>query len=349
MLSGIWDLKWKRVKNLGQRSSSLFISAMKTAKLACLLCITCWSKHPSTFAKIVEGSEIYNFAYYLVGHFSSRFWSYTWSNRASLNYFGAWNASTRTRCRRHDTSACCRTASYAHAEAGLRPQIRSEHHGHGWPRRWRPHKPWPVPRGACTQAVPAARRLPLCLPRAHVATPCRHVVPMSWLHLRKPPFNSPAYKKSPSSTPRAPPPAAAASPLASCTELPCRPNFPAAQPPRCFSWGPWQLPESRIARPGCHLAGAPIRSGQYTAAPWCPLRQRRLTPTPAADQSYVTPRPRSSPYPALSGEHLARISAPPPPPCPRTTLQGSCSFQGVICESRAFVWEENFSRGSVCK
>jgi hypothetical protein len=57
-------------KTLVNAAQTLFTNTEKIAKLACLLCKICWSKHPSAFVKVLEGGEIYNFAYYLLGHFS---------------------------------------------------------------------------------------------------------------------------------------------------------------------------------------------------------------------------------------------------------------------------------------
>jgi hypothetical protein len=68
------------VKKIGQHNSSLFISAMKTAKLTCLLCLICWPNHLSAFVEVVEGPEISNFPFYLKVHFSLNFYSNSWSN-----------------------------------------------------------------------------------------------------------------------------------------------------------------------------------------------------------------------------------------------------------------------------
>jgi hypothetical protein len=66
MFSDILNLMHKWVKNLGQRSTKLFTSASS-------LCKNHWSKHPSAFVKVVEGSEIYNFAYCLLGYLTWKF------------------------------------------------------------------------------------------------------------------------------------------------------------------------------------------------------------------------------------------------------------------------------------
>jgi hypothetical protein len=152
---------------------------MKTTKLACLLCTICRSKHPSTFAKVVEGSEIYNFAYYLVGHFSSKFWSYTLSNRASLNYFGAWITSTRT----HVAGTPRRPAAVRRHTCTPRPGCdpRSEVSTTGTVGRGGDVH---ARRGRCHAALahrscppPAVHRPPLAARLRALATPCRHVMP----------------------------------------------------------------------------------------------------------------------------------------------------------------------------
>jgi hypothetical protein len=53
--------------------------------LACSSCEIRCSKPLWAFVKVVEGSEIYNFSYYLLGHFSSIVWSKCWSNNAKPN------------------------------------------------------------------------------------------------------------------------------------------------------------------------------------------------------------------------------------------------------------------------
>jgi hypothetical protein len=156
--------------------------------------------------------------------------------------------------------------------------------------------------------------------------------------------------KEPSSTPRATPPA---------TELPLPRLWPST--PSSFfrrsrrhptllapPLGHLEALESCIGCPDRHLTGAPIRSSQGTATPWCPLHRRCLTPKPAADRSCVTPRPRSSPSPALSSEHLAGIPAPPPharePNCMvRILFRGVCANRGQTCEG------SKLSRGLLAK
>jgi hypothetical protein len=46
-------------------------------------------KHHTTFVKVVEGSEIYNFPIQHFGHFYSNFWSFKRSNRGTMTQFWA--------------------------------------------------------------------------------------------------------------------------------------------------------------------------------------------------------------------------------------------------------------------
>jgi hypothetical protein len=54
MLSGIAGLKCKLVKNAGQRSQALFISAQKSVILARKLCKNGGEKGPTPFVEVAE-------------------------------------------------------------------------------------------------------------------------------------------------------------------------------------------------------------------------------------------------------------------------------------------------------
>jgi hypothetical protein len=53
--------------------------------LASCLCIFCWAKHHRAFVEVVEGSELYNIAYYLRVHFSSQIGRKPWSKQSRSN------------------------------------------------------------------------------------------------------------------------------------------------------------------------------------------------------------------------------------------------------------------------
>jgi hypothetical protein len=61
MLSGIWNLEWKCVKNASQHLQTLFTRAEFSAMFHGILCKIHWSKPYTTFVKVVEGQLIYNF------------------------------------------------------------------------------------------------------------------------------------------------------------------------------------------------------------------------------------------------------------------------------------------------
>jgi hypothetical protein len=91
-----WHFKFwvKKGEKLGQPQLLLFISAMKTSDFACSSCSNGWSKHLSAFVKVVEGSWIYNFAIYLLVHFSLKFGRETRSTQAKPNWIDACRAAT---------------------------------------------------------------------------------------------------------------------------------------------------------------------------------------------------------------------------------------------------------------
>jgi hypothetical protein len=67
------------VKNVVNRQQLLFTEAWRHSKFGCNLCKICCKKHYRAFVKVVEGSEIYNFAIYCLVHFSSNFGRKSWS------------------------------------------------------------------------------------------------------------------------------------------------------------------------------------------------------------------------------------------------------------------------------
>jgi hypothetical protein len=72
---------WKLVKNLVNRQYLLFSEIGRHSKFGSILCKIRGEKHYTAFAKVVEGSEIYNFPIHHFVHFYSTFWSYACSNR----------------------------------------------------------------------------------------------------------------------------------------------------------------------------------------------------------------------------------------------------------------------------
>jgi hypothetical protein len=58
MLSGILNLKWKWVKNLGQRLQALFTGTMKSSNLACSACKIGWEKHQSLCRSCWESLDL---------------------------------------------------------------------------------------------------------------------------------------------------------------------------------------------------------------------------------------------------------------------------------------------------
>jgi hypothetical protein len=85
MQIGISNFKWKLVKNVVNRQQLLFAEAWRHSKFGSRLCKIRWEKHPRSFVKVVEGSEIYNFSIHHFVHFYSNFWRNSPSNRASQN------------------------------------------------------------------------------------------------------------------------------------------------------------------------------------------------------------------------------------------------------------------------
>jgi hypothetical protein len=164
MLSGIWDLKPKLVKNAGQRLQALFTGAEFSAKFHCILCKIHWSKPYTAFVKVVEGQLIYNFGIDCLWHFSCKILSKTWSKCASSNSFVTGLQSARPRRRR---------ASPRRGSAG--PGRRG-----GLP-----------PAGPCVVGSPSPNRLPGPTPAPRVARPAaaprRPSPPDHWGSRRTPP------------------------------------------------------------------------------------------------------------------------------------------------------------------
>jgi hypothetical protein len=67
-------------ENLGQLQSRTIHQRQENCKLACRLCKIHCSKPLWAFIEDVEGSLIYNYAYFLLVLFSSKFWRYSQSN-----------------------------------------------------------------------------------------------------------------------------------------------------------------------------------------------------------------------------------------------------------------------------
>jgi hypothetical protein len=145
------------VKKRGQRLELLFISAQKTATLACKLCINGGEKDPTPFVKVAEDQEVYNFGIQMFVHYSSNFWRKTQSKCASLSCFGSSRSRAR-RLRRRRASAAPPLGP--HAEAGLCPLVRA---------------PWdPLHR----TAIPAPSPCPTCRARIGHAAPTVDARPM---------------------------------------------------------------------------------------------------------------------------------------------------------------------------
>jgi hypothetical protein len=64
-------------EKLGQLQFSLFISTLQNPNFASRSCSNRRDKHYTTFVKVVEGSEIYNFPIHHFVHFYSTFWRKT--------------------------------------------------------------------------------------------------------------------------------------------------------------------------------------------------------------------------------------------------------------------------------
>jgi hypothetical protein len=77
MLNGISNFEWKRMKNLVNRQQLLFTETEWHSNFGFNLCKICWEKHYKAFVKVVEGSEIYNFAIHPLVHFSFKIWRKT--------------------------------------------------------------------------------------------------------------------------------------------------------------------------------------------------------------------------------------------------------------------------------
>jgi hypothetical protein len=68
-----WHFKFweeKLVKNLVNCQHLLFTGDIQS--LVANLCKISWEKHPGAFVKVVEGSEMYNFAIHHLVHFSCK-------------------------------------------------------------------------------------------------------------------------------------------------------------------------------------------------------------------------------------------------------------------------------------
>jgi hypothetical protein len=87
MLSGIWNLEWKCVKNASQRFWVLFIGARKPPNWHAICAKNGWEKPHTPFVEVVEGYEIYNFPIIHLVHFSWKSWRKTQSKGASRNGF----------------------------------------------------------------------------------------------------------------------------------------------------------------------------------------------------------------------------------------------------------------------
>jgi hypothetical protein len=109
MLSGIWDLEWKCVKKLGQRSSTLFTSAQEICNLAYEFCTNGLEKGHTPFVKVVEGSVVHNFGIQTLGHFSWKNWRKSRLNRDTR----IWTASVRAHARRRALGRVGRAADRA--------------------------------------------------------------------------------------------------------------------------------------------------------------------------------------------------------------------------------------------
>jgi hypothetical protein len=68
MLNGISNFEWKRVENLVNCQQLLFTEIEWHSKFGSNLCKNYGEKHHRAFVKVVEGSEIYNFAFYSSVH-----------------------------------------------------------------------------------------------------------------------------------------------------------------------------------------------------------------------------------------------------------------------------------------
>jgi hypothetical protein len=96
MLSGIWDLECKCVKNHGQCLLSLFTSTQKTTKFAWNLCKIGWENPYTDFVEVVDGTANDNFPIYHLVHFCWEILRKTQPNRATLKYLDSpWNTPAR--------------------------------------------------------------------------------------------------------------------------------------------------------------------------------------------------------------------------------------------------------------
>jgi hypothetical protein len=292
MLSGIWDLEWKCVKNLGQRSQALFIGAQKTANLACNLCTTGWEKNPRAFSKVLEGSVVYNFGIKTLDHFCWNFWRKMLSNRAAWKRF--WHSALWSVPRDVGRQIVCR---HRRPHRGPGTDAKTPRAPRGERRRIgrcsTDVSPSFPSRHASTVTAPATNPV-AAVQVAHVAVSTAHTVtPQSW-HARHSPtalrsgiritLDLLAWVRTMAVGTEPPPPH---------PELPRWASWPlvspAAKASRCLTQGPVQPPEPRLAHLDRHLTGAPNRSGQGTAAPWHPLVGGVPTPTWATSRSHVTP------------------------------------------------------------
>jgi hypothetical protein len=88
------------VKNLVNRQYLLFPQTGRHSKFGSVLCKIRGEKHNTTFVKVVEGSEIYNFPIHHFVHLYSTFWRFTCSNRHAVTQFGR-PALRSPRCQGH--------------------------------------------------------------------------------------------------------------------------------------------------------------------------------------------------------------------------------------------------------
>jgi hypothetical protein len=151
-------------------------------------------KHNTTFLEVVEGSALYNFAYYRWVHFSSKTWRKDRSNRATSNYFALEH--TRNPPARDVAWRGKSAPPYAHAEDGWRPAVPASCHGSYV---WRivgcgrchtafPRSPTPAPPSSIG-LLAAARRHP-----SHPMSSCRTVTLLPWRARNKITTTGPAIK-----------------------------------------------------------------------------------------------------------------------------------------------------------
>jgi hypothetical protein len=115
MLDGISNFEWKRVENLVNCQQLLFTGIEWHSKFRSNLCKNYGEKHHRAFVNVVEGSEIYNFAFYSV-HFSCKIGRKSQVNIATRNNPRGWNVPPRSSTPRravHAVHRCTRTPRWA--------------------------------------------------------------------------------------------------------------------------------------------------------------------------------------------------------------------------------------------